>query len=711
MPKLLRKGIVSGWKKLIKLGKPFTLSKSDDSGNSSWDEDSESCLDGTPSTAFELATLIREAIPGTSVQTLNVVLAALNFQKNIKGKPPTPSDADVQDRLKNGVPAPIESGGPMDWSRLHTAFPSEMLKNAEDGAEVLEINSGGQVIFCLLKPKPGGKEKREGVAIIKFGASRLAMQAEQFANELTRHLDISAPKCRLVRKEGDTAEEWKHAKESAKAIGSRGECLLNDMNEHACFLLMEYIPGRPLRDSPEALLKESRSKTLQEVGAVFLLDMLLGNPDRLPSPALGWRGNPDNLLYGQSGPHQGCVVTIDSCIPRQPPQAATSQEDEAVQRICELVLNDSGVAREVLKGALALDDRRAALVSQEECQEASFQNGLRTCLEKVLKIQGLLEMMLDKTNTWISEVLDDIGSIPDATKKDLSQLGKSNSKARSVKKDNMTMKIRKIGQKANKKDAVLKARIGHWKKVMRSREEELKKAVLEWQERRGVERCLTTGFLDGTHPIVDAYELKVRLMHVMRRLKFIVSAAQTAKPIEICDYLFVGSAVTSQACHTLKHKGITHIVNSTQDVEFPEEKWGFTGIRVSIRDTEDQDIGSHFDEVHEFIVSAKEKGGRVLVHCHEGKSRSVSLILAHLMKSNNWTLKAAMDHVKLHRPEASPNSGFMDRLLVLDEQMHGARSMVVKSRKPKAKLCPLCGQSVGISEKSLMVHLKTKHGT
>ena len=41
--------------------------------------------------------------------------------------------------------------------------------------------------------------------------------------------------------------------------------------------------------------------------------------------------------------------------------------------------------------------------------------------------------------------------------------------------------------------------------------EELRAAVEEWQAKRshasGAPR-LTTGFLDGTHPIVDAYELK-----------------------------------------------------------------------------------------------------------------------------------------------------------------------------------------------------------
>jgi hypothetical protein len=30
-----------------------------------------------------------------------------------------------------------------------------------------------------------------------------------------------------------------------------------------------------------------------------------------------------------------------------------------------------------------------------------------------------------------------------------------------------------------------------------------------WQARHRLERVLTTGFLDGSHPIVDGYELKV----------------------------------------------------------------------------------------------------------------------------------------------------------------------------------------------------------
>jgi hypothetical protein len=56
---------------------------------------------------------------------------------------------------------------------------------------------------------------------------------------------------------------------------------------------------------------------------------------------------------------------------------------------------------------------------------------------------------------------------------------------------------------------------------------ELREAIAEWQGRHAAGRVLSTGFLDGTHPIVDAYELGVRLEHMLRRLAALSGAAST----------------------------------------------------------------------------------------------------------------------------------------------------------------------------------------
>lgn len=48
-------------------------------------------------------------------------------------------------------------------------------------------------------------------------------------------------------------------------------------------------------------------------------------------------------------------------------------------------------------------------------------------------------------------------------------------------------------------------------------------------------------------------------------------------------------------------------------------------------DNEDSNISSIFEEACDFIDCVEQKGQRILVHCFEGKSRSVTLVLAYLM--------------------------------------------------------------------------------
>ena len=83
---------------------------------------------------------------------------------------------------------------------------------AAGAGELVEVNSGGLVLFCFFSPgqrqqatttgrsTPPQASPREGCCVVKFSASRLTTQSEQFANELTRHLGVCAPACRILRK-------------------------------------------------------------------------------------------------------------------------------------------------------------------------------------------------------------------------------------------------------------------------------------------------------------------------------------------------------------------------------------------------------------------------------------------------------------------------------------------------------------------------------
>ena len=63
--------------------------------------------------------------------------------------------------------------------------------------DLVEINTN-LVLFCFFRPSQD-RPSQERCLILKFLHTRLLTQSEQFANELTRHLDICAPNCRILR--------------------------------------------------------------------------------------------------------------------------------------------------------------------------------------------------------------------------------------------------------------------------------------------------------------------------------------------------------------------------------------------------------------------------------------------------------------------------------------------------------------------------------
>lgn len=64
---------------------------------------------------------------------------------------------------------------------------------------------------------------------------------------------------------------------------------------------------------------------------------------------------------------------------------------------------------------------------------------------------------------------------------------------------------------------------------------------------------------------------------------------------------------------------------------------------------EEEDIGRFFDEAAAFIEAARDCGGAALVHCHEGKSRSVTLVLAYFMQAKA-SLRASFSFDALSMP-------------------------------------------------------------
>lgn len=421
---------------------------------------------------------------------------------------------------------------------------------------------------------------------------------------------------------------------------------------------------------------------------------------------------------------------------RRPPGGLLSKEDADCERLTELALNDEAIALDTLKEALSGCSAAAAVLDSKDKSLAveAFLTGLRDGLKAMMELKGLLEMMFNVISAWIDEFLKDIEA------SHASEVMHHPSSAEGKVRSNTTMKIRQINEEATR-NIYMSEKVAEWKAILRARGQDLSKAVEEWQIKKGCRNdddafqdgmqslgtsggidCgsdtqqnlhgtsrLTTGFLDGSHPIVDTYELKVRLEHMLQRLRALQVALATARPTKLIPGLFVSGAVAASSLHILRHLGITHILNATEDLLFPEEEHKFVHIRVPLKDVEEEDVECYFEDANRFIDAALGRKGGVLVHCHAGQSRSCCLVLSWLMTRRQWTLRRALTFLHEYRPQAALNAGYMEALSRLEERLFGTQTVRIKKTKPPLKRCPVCGYKIGLSTETVKLHLRRKH--
>ena len=130
---------------------------------------------------------------------------------------------------------------------------------------------------------------------------------------------------------------------------------------------------------------------------------------------------------------------------------------------------------------------------------------------------------------------------------------------------------------------------------------------------------------------------------------------------EVTDSLYVGNFATACNLRLLQRTGITHILVVATGLapRFPDT---FQYYCLPAQDLLLYNILQHLDDTYAFISQAEAHHGKVFVHCAMGRSRSVSVVIAYLMKRKNWTLRKALKFVKSKHPQGQPNSGFMQQL-------------------------------------------------
>ncbi|KAK6178100.1 hypothetical protein SNE40_012929 [Patella caerulea] len=135
----------------------------------------------------------------------------------------------------------------------------------------------------------------------------------------------------------------------------------------------------------------------------------------------------------------------------------------------------------------------------------------------------------------------------------------------------------------------------------------------------------------------------------------------STSPVELLPYLYLGDASHSSMKDELLDLGITAILNVSTSCanHFPHD---FRYKIIPVEDTASADLYFWFKDAIQFIEQDREKGGKILVHCKGGVSRSATICLAYLMFTRCVGLEDAFDYIKSRRESISPNANFMMQL-------------------------------------------------
>lgn len=141
---------------------------------------------------------------------------------------------------------------------------------------------------------------------------------------------------------------------------------------------------------------------------------------------------------------------------------------------------------------------------------------------------------------------------------------------------------------------------------------------------------------------------------------------------QVRDWLFVGSS-NSASQALLKRFGITHVLNCSKKAPFASAQT--QNCRIHLKDDRSQQLAEKLPCVFRFLEDVKASGGRCLVHCRQGVSRSVSVVLAYFVMCEGICLREAWQMMRRSHPAARPNRSFAEQLLDMDFVVHGRISL------------------------------------
>lgn len=155
---------------------------------------------------------------------------------------------------------------------------------------------------------------------------------------------------------------------------------------------------------------------------------------------------------------------------------------------------------------------------------------------------------------------------------------------------------------------------------------------------------------------------------------------------EINDYIVLGGA-PAVTIDRIRALGVTCVINVTPLPNLPVA--GVDYLRIAVDDVPTAPLAAHFDTAADTVELHRRRGGRTLIHCVAGVSRSATLVLAHQVKHAGLSLREAFQRLRARRRVVRPNAGFFAALVEFERRVRGAASVrMVRHPAGGAELIP-----------------------
>lgn len=133
------------------------------------------------------------------------------------------------------------------------------------------------------------------------------------------------------------------------------------------------------------------------------------------------------------------------------------------------------------------------------------------------------------------------------------------------------------------------------------------------------------------------------------------------KADQIQPGLYLGDLAAARNLESLQDKRISHVLSVCHcpDLQYPSS---IKHKRIDEEDAQEADLLQHFKDCWRYIRDVLDAGGRILVHCEQGISRSPTILAAYLMREERMHPGSALTYIKKFRPIVDPNAGFKEQL-------------------------------------------------